>query len=157
MAMTWIFQANPDTFNVDGLLELCPAAFSWSVRYRKHKKEMALGHEVFLWRSIGTRGDPMRSGVILRARIIGPVTKRADDPASIRFWRDKSKAMEEVDRVEIGVEQIANTIISRQSLMADPVLQHLPILQRGQSQGTNYPVLPAHAMRLKALWESVRS
>jgi len=38
---TWIFQGNPNTFDVDGYLEQCNSSVLWLVR--QHAKEIAVG------------------------------------------------------------------------------------------------------------------
>lgn len=53
LARTWIFQANPKTYNIDGALQKLKE-ITWSVT--RYKNEIQPGDRVFLWRSGGEAG-----------------------------------------------------------------------------------------------------
>jgi hypothetical protein len=55
MVATWLFQANPDLFDIDGFLATRPTAFSWKVT--RQKGQIALGDQVFVWRAGGRGGS----------------------------------------------------------------------------------------------------
>ena len=46
---TWIFQANPDRFDIDRFLDEGPDETLWLVRRQGH--QMQIGDQVFIWRS----------------------------------------------------------------------------------------------------------
>jgi hypothetical protein len=48
---TWIFQGNPDRFDVDAYLATWPNPVFWLVT--RQANEMLLGDRVFLWRNEG--------------------------------------------------------------------------------------------------------
>ncbi len=59
---TWIFQANPDRFDIDRFLDEGPDETLWLVRRQGH--QMQIGDQVFIWRSAGK--DHASSGIVLR-------------------------------------------------------------------------------------------
>jgi hypothetical protein len=52
---TWIFQGNPDDYDIDGYLDSRPARLTWLVTRYAH--EIAVEDRVFLWRNQGARGS----------------------------------------------------------------------------------------------------
>ena len=53
MPKTWIFQGNPDRFNVDRYISNHDDIY-WSVKHEKHRSEMEIGDVVYIWRSTGS-------------------------------------------------------------------------------------------------------
>lgn len=49
---TWLFQGNPDRYNIDAYLRETSNIY-WSVRYPKHHSEMVIGDDVYIWRAKG--------------------------------------------------------------------------------------------------------
>jgi hypothetical protein len=47
----WIFQGNPDDFDIDGYLATAPAQFPWLVT--RYGKEIEVGDRVYIWRNQG--------------------------------------------------------------------------------------------------------
>ena len=87
MAMAaWIFQGNPNTFDVDRYLDQCNSSVLWLVR--QHAKDIAVGDIVFLWRSEGDGKQP--GGVIAELEVVEPVRVQPDDPESLKFWKGES-------------------------------------------------------------------
>jgi hypothetical protein len=48
---TWIFQGNPDDYDIDGYLNSRPAQLDWLVT--RYASEIAVGDRVYLWRKQG--------------------------------------------------------------------------------------------------------
>jgi hypothetical protein len=57
----WIFQANPDVFDIDGYLDSCSGDFYWLVT--RYKDQLALGDKVYIWRSTSCMKTCTRSGI----------------------------------------------------------------------------------------------
>jgi len=149
----WIFQGNPNTFDVDGYLEQCNSSVLWLVR--QHGKEIAVGDTVFLWRSEGDGKQP--GGIIAELVVVEPVVAQTDDPESRPFWRGESGAAAAValtPRVRLRLLRLASKreVLKRDWLKEDAVLKSLGILK--MSQNTNYPVKPEELARLRALWDN---
>lgn len=58
--MSWILQGNPDVFDVDSYVSQYPFVY-WSAPM--HQKQIAIGDDVFIWRS------GKLSGAIARGRV----------------------------------------------------------------------------------------
>jgi len=50
----WVFQGNPDVFDVDASFEE-PEEFFWEVRLRKHRSEIRIGDRGMIWRASGSK------------------------------------------------------------------------------------------------------
>jgi hypothetical protein len=142
---TWIFQGNPDYFDIDGYLTTQPSRFLWLVT--RYARDMQPGDRVFIYR---TGGD---AGVIAEAEIIGAPKPQAEDPEALPFWRgDGAGADAVVPRALLRLVKTANSreILRRDWLLEDPVLRELPNLK--MAAGTNYPIEAHAADRLITLW-----
>ena len=149
MATTWIFQANPKRFNIDGFLSTRPATTTFLVT--RYADRIATGDRVFIWRSAAD--DPnIKSGVIAEAEVLAPPMEQQDEEASRPYWLDGSEGTEAAMRVQLRVQRIAQKkeVIQRRWLSEDPVLRDLTILK--MANATNYEVRPDLADRLSSLW-----
>jgi hypothetical protein len=149
MASTWIFQGNPDYFDIQGYLELKAPRISWLVR--RYADHMVPGDRVFLWQAGGKQ--KAESGIIASGRIVSDVWNGPDEEAAIPFWRDDSAGHTPGTRIWISVDKAASSkkhVIKRKWLKTDPVCRDLLILR--QPAGTNYRVKPLQSQRLESLW-----
>jgi hypothetical protein len=143
---TWIFQCNPDRFDIDSYLATEPNRFLWLVA--RYANDMEPGDRVFLYRT-GTT-----AGVIAEARIIGAPARQVDAPGAVPFWReDREGAMTVAVRVPLSLVRVGGNreVLRRDWLREDPVLRELPNLK--MANGTNYSIEPTQAARLMTLWD----
>jgi hypothetical protein len=144
---TWIFQGNPDRFDVDGYLKTVTDPL-WTVGQHRLAPEMRLGDRVFMWRSQGTQGEGA-GGVVASGTIIEEPEERLDEDSSLPFWvTPPAKAL----RVRLHIDRVANAkeMLKRDWFKDDPVLNDLRILKFASE--TNYRVSPEQAHRLESLW-----
>lgn len=147
MAQTWIFQANPDRFDIDGYLATDPASIRWLVRQRAD--QMRVGDRVFLWRAIGS-GEERLSGVVAEAEIIATPAKQNDSPAALPFWAPDEQNAADM-RVDLQIVRIALRDRVRRSWLADdPVLGKTAIFSL--RSGTNFLLRSDEGARLEAVW-----
>jgi len=146
---TWIFQANPDRFDVDAYLANSSGEIVWAVN--QHASDISVGDSVFLWRAKG-RDASRVSGVIAECKVIEPVADQPDDPESQRYWNDPNDATSIASRVRLRLERVAKSkeVLKKQWLEDDSVLAELLILRR--PTGTNFTVSERQAERLFDLW-----
>ena len=149
---TWLFQAQPQSFDIDGFLATQPTEFAWLAR--QHAADILSGDRVFIWRAIGV-DDRAKSGVIAEARVIVGAAQRPEDPASLPFWRGTADAADAQMRVRVRLLRTAERgqVLQRDWLSGDPVLRELPVFR--MAQGTNYPIPADQAARLDALWSRI--
>ena len=146
---TWIFQANPDRFDIDAYLLNSRGEIIWLVN--QHASEISVGDSVFLWRAKG-RDAPRVSGVIAESRVIEPVTEQADDPEARQYWIDPDDAAGIGPRVRLRLERIAKSkeVLKREWLESDSILTDLAVLR--VRVGTNFAVTEHQAERIFELW-----
>ena len=148
---TWIFQGNPDRFDLDSFFASQPVLFVWLVT--RYPDEMKIGDRVFIYRT----GGELRTGagIIAEAQIVEVPKPRPEEPDALPFWRgnDIGAGNEILPRALLRLVKTAGTreILRREWLLEDPVLRDLPNLQ--MAAATNYPVGPEHAARLSAVWD----
>jgi hypothetical protein len=80
---TWLFQGNPDEYDIDGYLQSRPAQLVWLVT--RYASEIAVGDRVYLWRNQGKQNAI--AGVVAEGIIIAPPEQRGEDPDGRPFWR----------------------------------------------------------------------
>jgi hypothetical protein len=151
---SWIFQANPKTFDIDACLAAGPATLLWLVR--QLGSEMRLGDQVFIWRAIGG-GAPKLSGIIAEATIEELPALQPEAPESLPFWREPTPvASASADlRVKLRLTRIElKDRFQRGWFDDDPVLAKMAILTR--RTGTNFRLNQCEATRLNALWRRAK-
>jgi hypothetical protein len=146
---TWIFQGNPDDFDLDGYLATAPIQFSWLVT--RYGDEISVGDRVYIWRTQGKQRGI--AGVTAEAEVIAAPALLPETTDAIPFWRaDVSAATEARPRAILRLLRLAKSreVIQRDWCAEDPVLRTLPNLK--MAAATNYPTAPEQADRLAALW-----
>ena len=99
MARTWIFQANPKRYDIEGLFKERPTDISW--RANQFVDEIADGDRVYMWQS-----GP-RARVIALATVEGePYWLDADDIHDDGHWVNAEVPDEGNHYVDLRVERI---------------------------------------------------
>jgi hypothetical protein len=149
MATTWLFQGNPDRFDIDGFLATRPPQTTWLVT--RYADQIAPGDQVYIWRARGG-GAEADSGVVAEAEVLTSPAPMQELPTEQSFWTDPAEADAIRPRVVLRFVRIAGSrsVIRRSWLREDPVLSGLPVLRMANS--TNYLVTSEQAARLNALW-----
>lgn len=146
---TWLFQANPDTFDIDAYLARREHA-TWTIRQAHLASEMHAGDTVYLWRAIGSGGDRETSGVVAAGVLTEAPAVFEDDADARSLWKDEG--YKAALRVRFRLTKVANKreVLKRDWLAEDPVLSDLGVLKLRNL--TNYAVTDTHAVRLARLW-----
>lgn len=147
---TWIFQANPEHFNIDGYLATAPATIQWLAR--QHVADMRVGDQVFIWRAKGG-GAAKLSGIVAEGFIETLPQIKDDDPASTPFWLDGVPGPEmrmtlRLTRIELKER------FQRNWFDYDPVMARATILTL--RAGTNFRLTDEQAVRMNALWRRAK-
>jgi hypothetical protein len=143
---SWIFQGNPDYFDIDQYLKNNDTII-WSVR--QHKKDIHPKDEVFIWRAAGSKKSV--PGIVAYGRVVDEPSMRPDDLASIGLWTKDDEGKEEI-RVAVKLEKTClakREVIKKKWLEHDPILKGHHIITSGQ--GTNFQLKPKEARRLLLL------
>jgi 5-methylcytosine-specific restriction endonuclease McrA len=147
---TWIFQANPDRFDIDGYLSQQSERITWLVNQSQH--QILQGDQVFLWRARGS-GKYGPPGIIAECRVDSPVQNIPDEPEALPFWRDKSDDPSIPHlRVWLRVIRVADnsSMLTKDQLVIHPLLENVgPI---AFANATNYEVKDDQGRELNLLW-----
>jgi len=144
---TWIFQGNPNEFDIDGYLAAGSNEITWLVR--RYGGEIQPGDVVYIWRSSG--GSKGKAGIVARATVLTEPANILDDPGAAPFWKRDAPTGTNT-RVNLRVDGVANSreLIKRDWLVDDPACSEMLIIR--QPAGTNFPLEPREAERLQNLW-----
>jgi hypothetical protein len=146
---SWIFQGNPDDFDLDAYLATNPIQLPWLVT--RYGSEIKPGDRVYIWRTQGKQKGT--AGVIAEAEVIAAVALRLESPDAVPFWRAGAPEKTEMrPRTLLRLVRVATPreVIRRDWCAEDPVLRELPNLK--MAAGTNYPLARVQVERLVALW-----
>lgn len=146
---TWIFQGNPDDFDIDGYLSSRPPQLVWLVT--RYASEVTIGDRVYFWRNQGKQNAI--PGIIAEGIVTAAPELRGEDPDGVGFWlNDEPRAAAPQVRAVMRLIKVATAreVIRRSWCVEDPILRDLPNLKMGAA--TNYPIPPDQALRLNALW-----
>jgi MrcB-like, N-terminal domain/EVE domain len=106
---TWIFQANPEFFDIDGALSELDE-LSWLVN--QHAEEIHEGDRVFSWRS-GSQG-----GIVATGTILTEPHEFESLPEEKEFNRDAEKFEGLRTRVRIKIGEIVSPVLTRSEIAA---------------------------------------
>lgn len=146
----YIFQGNPELFDINEYIEAAidtNTSIRWLVT--RYADDIAIGDEVFLWRSAGKESE--KSGVVGYARVISRPAHMPEDALSKGLWKThKGEGL----ALRVELEVIAgNTqprqLVRRDWMKEDPVLSDLAILK--MASGTNFKVTTEQGRRLHQL------
>jgi MoxR-like ATPase len=140
LARAWIFQANPDYFDVRSAVRKLRED-TWLVT--AHAEEIGVGDRVYLWES-GPVG-----GIVATAEILDRVASRPEPAEVLPFIKEPKKFEGERPRVRLRILQALDPIVTREEIASHVELSKLSIIQ--QPQGTNFPVSREEAEVLEDL------
>lgn len=142
-ARAWIFQSNPDIFDVvaaaRGLREL-----TWLVR--RHAADIHVGDSVYLWES-----GPS-AGIVATAEVIAKVVNREEDPASAPFMRKAETLTGPQPRALLRITRVLDETLSKTRLVEDPTFADLSFLKA--PMGTNFAITEAHRKAIDAMLDA---
>lgn len=141
---TWIFQANPETYNIDGALKKLKE-ISWSVT--RYKTEIQPGDRVFMWRS------GIEAGVVADGTVITVPNEMGLAEGELEFVVHQENLPRAELRCRIGIGKVFSPHLLRSTIQAKPRLASLSILVA--PQGTNFPVTPEQADAIDQLLQAM--
>ena len=130
----WIFQCNPELYNIRGALKGLKSDTSLVSKYQD---EILPGDRIYLWES------GKEAGIVGLGEVVDKPSSRMAPPESVQFQVDSEKFKGERVRALVRFLERFDSTISRNQILAIPALSNLSILK--QAQGTNFAVTPAEA------------
>ncbi len=155
---SWIFQGNPDKFDVDEYLRKTDYVY-WSVTWPAHQKQMAIGDKVFIWRAKGKMKAV--SGLVAFGSIAEECTGRDKVKKPMKIYDSlwNLGPQEEASEIKVGVQitevrlSPGKGMVTLDEILCDPVLSDMQIVKA--RQGSNFSLTEAQYQRLVELWGSV--
>ena len=155
---TWIFQGNPDKFNIDDYLQKTQKIY-WSVTFPKHQRELAIGDHVYLWRAKGSQ--KAISGIVAFGIVDEECKPRNEVNDSLALYDDLwEESYEEASEIKAGVTIVNlrlspnDGMLTSELLKNDPILSNLQILK--SRVGSNFLLSQIQSDLIKQYWEAVQ-
>ena len=137
---TWIFQGNPDQFDIEGFLSEGEEV-EWAVRQKHYAPMMKVGQIVFLWKAAGSKKK--HSGIVAVSEIVIEPREVDEDSSAKKFWRtDQPIGPQLRVRLKLRRRFLRENILAAASLAESESLNDLPIFALRTS--TNYPLKRSH-------------
>jgi hypothetical protein len=136
----WIFQGNPDQFDIDGFLA-DGEEVEWAVRQKHYASMMKVGQIVFLWKAAGKLKE--HSGIVAVSEIVIEPREVDEDSSAKKFWRT-DQPIGPLLRVRLKLRNrfLGENILAATSIAESESLNDLPIFALRTS--TNYPLKRSH-------------
>ncbi len=141
----WVFQANPNIYDLKAALNAGQRTFRWSVN--QHKEHIHTDDRVYLWLS-GSDGGLLAQGVILSEPTM------MDDGEEIQFYMSPPEDSLSL-RVELRIDTVLATPIQRAELHEELLLQSMSLLRA--PQGTNFQLQEIEASIIEQLVRGIPS
>jgi hypothetical protein len=147
--VSWIFQGNPNVFDIDGYLRE-RNDISWLVRQEHFMEDIMRDDIVYMWRADGIRKKS--GGVVAKGCITSTPGPFEDDAPEL--WKQRKEESSPVG-VRIELEDVrlnpSDGMLLRVDLEKDEILKDMLILRMRAL--TNYKMEPRHADRIEYLWK----
>lgn len=144
-AKIWLFQANPEVFDIDRAISEEPE-MTWVVR--QYRKDVRAGDRVYIWRS-----GP-EAGVIATATVLTDPEELPGEGGSPYLLKPESLTKPE-PRVKLRIDGVLPTPIKRVDLLEHPVLKDLEVI--AFANATNFAVTAEQDGELRELIADSRS
>jgi predicted RNA-binding protein with PUA-like domain len=139
-ATAWIFQANPDVYDLARAVKKLKID---TFLANQHANEIKTGDRVYLWQS------GKQSGIVGLAEVIEEPRPRMPQAESLPYVLDQSKIGGEKMRAQLRLLGPVDPPISREGLLSLPQFSKLSILT--QPNATNFRVTPTEAEAIEEL------
>ncbi len=137
---SWIFQANPNIYDLRAALAAGIRRLRWAVRQRKD--EIHVGDPVYLWIS-GSDG-----GLVAAGQVTSEPHEVSESTEERQFHADPAADTTEL-RAEILIDRLIEPALSRAELQAEPALANMLLFR--MAQGTNQKLSTTEAACLEQL------
>lgn len=151
--MAWIFQGNPERFDVDDYLARYPELIYW--RVPRYKAEVSVGDRAFIWRA-GADSGLVASGRVVEAPVEAAKVAHPEALGDDLWFAEKPST----DEPKVGIAldsvrlSIAEGMVPRSIVKDDPLLRQNTIITI--PNGTVFRLDGPESKRLDELWGIVR-
>ena len=144
---TWIFQGNPEVFDIEGYIADSSGLITW--RVARYADQISRGDTVYIWQSQGK--DAAQAGILAEGTITEYPRVQKDDVLSADFWKQAPEP-DEALRVKIRLNRIASKkeVLKREWMKDDSVLRNMLIMKQALARTSQWK--SKEAKRLGHLW-----
>jgi hypothetical protein len=147
--MTWIFQGNPEKYDIDEYIARSPELVYWSVP--KFKSEIAVGDRAYIWRS-GDEAGAIASGKIVEAPVPADQVNHPDALGNDLWVHGEPDDQEH--KVGIALDAVRLTppegMLSRRVIKVDSLLGASSLIR--MPNATVFRFDDAQSQRMEQLW-----
>lgn len=151
--MAWIFQGNPQKFDVDDYLARYPELIYW--RVPRYQSEINVGDRAFIWRA-GCESGVVASGLVVEAPVVASRVLHPEALGDDLWFAEKPDNDE--PKVGIALDTVRLSAVEGMLLRAvvknDPLLQHGTIIR--MANATVFRLDDAERRRMEELWGTTR-
>ena len=141
----WIFQCNPNSYDLRGALRDRALINEWLVN--QHRSEIKSGDTAYLWET------GIKSGILAVAKVLSDPAMMSQNPGDAKFNRGGKDFSGEKLRVRLQVEKVLEHRLTKTDLITNPILSNLPNIKFANA--TNFKLTPEQASALSAEVESM--
>jgi predicted RNA-binding protein with PUA-like domain len=144
--MIWIFQANPQRYDIMNALADVEIGNDMHWEVNQHTIEISKGHIGIIWLS------GKEAGIYAIAEIVTDPKIMEEPEAEKKYWTDSSDKEGERLRVKMKIiKNLLNIPLTKEIIRNTNGLHNLSIFR--QPRGTNFPVTPEEWLEIKELIE----
>jgi len=149
--MTWIFQGNPNVFDIDDYLARYPELIYW--RVPRYQREIAVGDRAFIWRA-GSESGLVASGIVVEAPTKASAVKHPEALGDDLWFAEKPDKEEPKAGIALNSVRLSapEGMLLRTVVKEDPLLQSSSIIKMGNA--TVFHLNEAEHKRGEELWGS---
>ncbi len=145
---TWIFQSNPDQFDIDEYIKRENILFT--IRQKVYIGSVKLGDIVYIWKSKGIAGFVEYVGIIAKGEVTGESDNYPDDGGKSLYTSEVH--LEEAQKFkQVRIKILSRKILPKDDLEYDEILKKLSIIS-GFRNKTNFLLEPEEASKLNSAW-----
>jgi len=153
----WIFQTNPDKYDIDLDLAKNPEEAILEIKTHKHRKEIRVGDRVFIWRASGAKAN---AGIIASSTVIalpGEIVDGLHKPKNSSYWIKNKSNNKHFCKLKIEDLRITpeEGMLARSLVSSDDILRSLAIVTR--NVGGTFKIDQDEYKRISSYWDHLAS
>ncbi|HMU44055.1 MAG TPA: HNH endonuclease [Ignavibacteriaceae bacterium] len=154
---TWIFQGNPDKFNIDEYLTKTKDIY-WSVTQPKHQNEIKVGDLVYIWRAKGSNNAI--SGIVAFG-VVNEESKPRGEVKNKLFLYDElwKEDFSEASQIKAGIKLKEIRLSPDEGMITSEVFAQDPTLSQSQliktRVGSNFLLNETQSLLVEQYWNGL--
>jgi len=154
---TWIFQGNPDKFNIDEYLRRTKDIY-WSVTQPKHQNEIKVGDLIYIWRAKGSKNAI--SGIVAFG-VVNEESKPREEVKNKLVLYDElwQEDFSEASQIKAGIKLKEIRLDPEDGMITSEIFEQDPILSQSQlikaRVGSNFLLNETQSSLVEQYWNGL--